>query len=527
MKSITPQNSIITKKQVDAWCQSFKDFMRLNLNIRVPNSFFEKVELLFSDEIKPLPYLKTTDDAREEIKKCFDLNDTIDLPNNPENEECRRRIAEEISQLIGVHFEEVFVIIDSILNKTVSDEHKAYIAGEYVHDLFSLRIVLYNNVIDRSVNSGKTIVQAYEEVFVHELFHALHYEYAAKVSEEIEKRKDYTSKVVKESLAAYFEFMYCIEHNISTDIDGDWKAFEPDVYPYSGARCINAWDEFNDVLSASYSDMDIALRKLFNSKLSLFYDVKNRTEMIAYKKVKKGCIEMKKEKKDSFEEIIERFKEWLLQTHSKPTTTSTVSRIRRIEKSYDLLNEYAIDKCVSLIGMFTYSSADKKEGKEPRADIVIEGDYVKGLYSLKKGLSLFVTFLNEIGYSATPKYGKSMFMGSFDDFKRYVGPKCRNEVNIFCKPYRDEHNEICEYCGKKAQLQSAHIKERPIIINEILEKDYKKGNDYYEVDLPEFFDKFKKAHFPIENNIFFLCRTCHNKLDKTKEISVQDILDKR
>ena len=44
------------------------------------------------------------------------------------------------------------------------------------------------------------------------------------------------------------------------------------------------------------------------------------------------------------------------------------------------------------------------------------------------------------------------------------GPKCRNEVNIFCKSEREKHNGICEYCGTNHELQSAHVTERPVII---------------------------------------------------------------
>ena len=228
------------------------------------------------------------------------------------------------------------------------------------------------------------------------------------------------------------------------------------------------------------------------------------------------------------EELLNRYKEWLLAKGvSKNAVGSMIARLRRVGKAYDLLNEYAIDRCAGLIDLFTYTRADVKEGREPAADIVVDGDYITGLASLKSAIVSFATFLSEIRYTAPSKYSHARFCGSFDDFKRYVGPKCRNEVNVFCSADRKARDGICEYCGEKATLQSAHIVERPVIMHDILEKYYKKATDDYDVDLSEFFDLFKKAHMPIKEHIFFLCHKCHNALDKTKTITVADIRAKR
>ena len=98
---------------------------------------------------------------------------------------------------------------------------------------------------------------------------------------------------------------------------------------------------------------------------------------------------------------------------------------------------------------------------------------------------------------------------------------------FFCKSERDKHKGICEWCGCKHELQSAHIKERPVIIKEILDSNYRIAQDWYDVNIDEFLLKFKDAHMPIEKHIFFLCNTCHNKLDKEHSISVEDIMNKR
>ena len=90
-------------------------------------------------------------------------------------------------------------------------------------------------------------------------------------------------------------------------------------------------------------------------------------------------------------------------------------------------------------------------------------------------------------------------------------------------------NGICEYCGKQAELQSAHKQgeERPQIIEKILNKYYKIGDDLYEVPLNEFIDKFKSYHMPIKDHIYFLCPKCHTAYDKKKTITDDMINAKR
>ena len=124
---------------------------------------------------------------------------------------------------------------------------------------------------------------------------------------------------------------------------------------------------------------------------------------------------------------------------------------------------------------------------------------------------------------------KVRFIGSFQDFSRYVGPFCKNYVNSITRAERNRHHGICEYCGAKATLDSAHKdgEERPMIIKKILDKHYKIGDNYYDVDVEEFEKQFKAAHLPVENHIFFLCKTCHGKYDRAHTISTADILAKR
>lgn len=121
------------------------------------------------------------------------------------------------------------------------------------------------------------------------------------------------------------------------------------------------------------------------------------------------------------------------------------------------------------------------------------------------------------------------FVGSFQDFSRYIGPFCKNYVNSITRAERNRHKGICEYCGAKAILDSAHKdgEERPMIIKKILETHYKIGNNYYDVDVKAFEEIFKAAHLPVKDHIFFLCKTCHGKYDRAHTISTADILAKR
>ena len=228
-----------------------------------------------------------------------------------------------------------------------------------------------------------------------------------------------------------------------------------------------------------------------------------------------------------FDNYVNQFKDWLKneKSYKDSVISSRIANIRKIGKHYDVLKEFSIDECEGVLDELKFSSSDN----EPRTSIVIEGNYYNGLATYRQALKLFVEFLKCIGYTSpiSTVLPAAKFLGSFDEFKRYVGPKCRNEENIFCKNERDKHNGFCEYCKQKQVLQSAHIEERPVIIKKILDKYYCKGVDFYEVDLEEFFIKFKDAHMPITDHIFFLCKNCHDELDKKHTITIDDIKNKR
>lgn len=255
-----------------------------------------------------------------------------------------------------------------------------------------------------------------------------------------------------------------------------------------------------------------------------------------------------------------------------------VARIVRINNVYDVEAEYKTDGCTYLLQLFDYSTSDADAGLLPDHDIIIVGNYYTGTQSLKYALKRYIEFLDYIilGVKLSPwgtdeeiididdsdaelekvyinsneqtrdiseivedisseipsgtiEEKKTVFMGSIESFSRYIGPFCKNYVNSIARKERNLHNGICEYCGKKAVLDSAHKdgEDRPIIIKRILEAHFKKDINYYEVDVELFEKMFKDAHLPVKDHIFFLCKDCHGEYDRGTKITTADILAKR
>ena len=154
---------------------------------------------------------------------------------------------------------------------------------------------------------------------------------------------------------------------------------------------------------------------------------------------------------------------------------------------------------------------------------------VREMLSEGKGKSSFDPIVSDVIVPASAFGPSTVFMGGLQAFLRYIGPFCKNYVNSITKSARNKHNGICEYCGSKAVLDSAHRdgEDRPIIIERILETYFKKSENYYEVDILRFEKIFKNSHMPIEDHIFFLCKKCHTEYDKGTKISTTDILAKR
>jgi len=109
------------------------------------------------------------------------------------------------------------------------------------------------------------------------------------------------------------------------------------------------------------------------------------------------------------------------------------------------------------------------------------------------------------------------FVGSFDDFTKYISPRARNVVNSITRNYKTmiSHCERCDSTSKT--LEAAHKigMERTEIIRKILQKFTFEG--IITVDLDIFESLFLQAHNPIEEVILVLCRDCHLIYDSQNE----------
>jgi hypothetical protein len=113
------------------------------------------------------------------------------------------------------------------------------------------------------------------------------------------------------------------------------------------------------------------------------------------------------------------------------------------------------------------------------------------------------------------------FIGTFDEFIKYINPRIKNVVNSISRAYKQTIGQ-CEHCGiNDAVLEAAHVtgRERPVIIGEVLQ-DYMNGQTIT-VDLDVFEHRFKRAHEPISDCILVLCRPCHTKYDSKVDELVQ------
>jgi len=94
-------------------------------------------------------------------------------------------------------------------------------------------------------------------------------------------------------------------------------------------------------------------------------------------------------------------------------------------------------------------------------------------------------------------------------------------IQSITKKHKTRINNICQGCGRKRELESAHIKgkERKRIIERVLARyivDKKLG--IVKVDLKEAEEAIIKAHQPIEKYSKFLCAECHKRYDDTGRV---------
>ena len=126
----------------------------------------------------------------------------------------------------------------------------------------------------------------------------------------------------------------------------------------------------------------------------------------------------------------------------------------------------------------------------------------------------------------------AQFIGSKEDFLKFIGGYCKNKVNLITKSKRLAQNKTCEHCKRTGvELESAHIagQERVTIIENILESNFKIHNNYYNVNLEQFEQHFIECQTPINEHFLFLCSDCHRRYDSgnlkpniTKQTYIKD-----
>jgi protein-arginine kinase activator protein McsA len=117
------------------------------------------------------------------------------------------------------------------------------------------------------------------------------------------------------------------------------------------------------------------------------------------------------------------------------------------------------------------------------------------------------------------------FIGTIDEFIKYVNPRAKNVVNSITKNYKKEKGK-CEHCGTTQEtLEAAHLtgRERPKIIEEIL-SNFKNG-EVITVDLEVFENLFLEAHKPLNEIILVLCHSCHINYESNKNLKLAALDD--
>lgn len=111
------------------------------------------------------------------------------------------------------------------------------------------------------------------------------------------------------------------------------------------------------------------------------------------------------------------------------------------------------------------------------------------------------------------------FEGTIQEFHHFIGPRIRNAINNLTRKYRKNLNGICEDCGQKKELHSAHVhgRERRAIIKTILDPYVNNGIIHCNIEETE--NKILNAHLPIENCFKFLCHNCHVTYDSNTIIT--------
>ena len=120
------------------------------------------------------------------------------------------------------------------------------------------------------------------------------------------------------------------------------------------------------------------------------------------------------------------------------------------------------------------------------------------------------------------------FTGTIKEFHDFIGPRIRNVVNNFTRKHRLSKDGVCEFCGRKSELQSAHVhgRDRRTIIESVT-KQYSDENGLINCIIGDVEKEILNAHVPIEQTFKFICQPCHVKYDSSEHSNSESITGKR
>lgn len=259
------------------------NFYKCINHIGISQPLPENINIEFSDEEKTREYgMLSLDDIIQLIKEKWEIDGKIqevleNIKTYSDYNQCYEPLAAMIHNLNkNTNYDDIHKQLDRLFNNLY---FSLPVLGEYIPG--KKTIIFYTKNIEKHNIPGRTNTRAFEAVFAHEYFHAFHY---GNNSDELFCRSDYTSKIVKESLASAFEWFYCSENSIAgtENLEESWE-HSIWSYPYSGAKLLVRYgfnsgkrlniDLFKEIYQISIRDMDNALRKLL--PVREFYEVKN------------------------------------------------------------------------------------------------------------------------------------------------------------------------------------------------------------------------------------------------------------
>lgn len=106
------------------------------------------------------------------------------------------------------------------------------------------------------------------------------------------------------------------------------------------------------------------------------------------------------------------------------------------------------------------------------------------------------------------------FVGTKDEFHRFIGPRIRNAVNLFARKGRVSRQGVCEHCETPDQiLDSAHTtgRGRRHFIDEVIDR-YTSG-DTVRCSIEVVENEIIVAHGDVTTAFKFLCKPCHRAYD--------------